>query len=123
MNHLKDIQKQKLEELKKIIKKEELQYYYNTHTYKETAQYYKDTYGCSIANLKSLYTYFNISKKGKGYNLSNDREKVRQGMIVKYGADNPQKVTHIKEKTRSTNLEKYGVPITLQAEKIKEKIR
>ena len=123
MNHLKEIQQQKLEELKLSIKKEDLQKYYDTHTYKETAQYYKDTYGCSIANLKILYEYFNISKKGKGHNLSNDREKIKQGMIDKYGADNPQKVKHIREKTLQTNLEKYGAKLTFQSEEIKDKIK
>ena len=123
MNHLREIQQQKLEELKQIIRKEDLQEYYNTHTYKETAQYYKDAYGCSVANLRSLYDYFEIAKKGKGYNLSQDREKVKQGMIDRYGEDNPQKVKQIREKTMQTTLERYGAEFTFQSDEIKEKIR
>ena len=45
MNHLKEIQEQKLEELKQTLDKLALQEYYNTHTYKDTVKYYNETYG------------------------------------------------------------------------------
>ena len=101
MNHLKEIQGQKFEELKQTLDKEVLQQYYNTHTYKETARYYNEVYGCSIKNFRLLLDYFKIERKGKGYTLSYEREKVKQGMLEKYGVDNPQKAAHIKEKNKA----------------------
>lgn len=123
MNHLKEIQQQKLEELKQVIDGEALQQYYDTHTYKETAQYYNEAFCCSIKNFKLLLDHFCIKRKGKGYNLSNDREKVKQGMISKYGVDNPQKVAQIKEKTKQTCIEKYGVDNPAKADEVKNLIR
>lgn len=114
-NHLKEIQAQRLEELKLTLDKEELQQYYNTHTYKETADFYRINYGCSIKNLRLLYNYFGITRKGRGDNLSNDREKIKQGMLDKYGVDNPQKSKEIRERTKCTNLERYGVKNVFQS--------
>lgn len=123
MNHLQEVQQQKLEELKQLIDREALQQYYDTHTYKETAQHYKETFCCSIKNFRILLEYFNITRKGKGYNLCNDRDGIKQGMITKYGADNPQKVAQIKEKTKQTCIEKYGVDNPAKSEEIKKLMR
>lgn len=123
MNHLKEIQELKLEELKQALNKKELQNYYLTHTYKETAQYYKDSYGCSIKNFKLLLDYFNIERKGRGYTLVHEREKLKHGMISKYGADNAQKVAQIKEKTKQTNLKRYGVDNVAKSGEIQDKIK
>lgn len=123
MNHLKEIQEYKLEILKQTVNKDELQCYYDTHTYKEAAQYYREVYGCSIKNFKILLEYFKIERKGAGFNLSHDREKVKQGMIDKYGVDNAQKVVEIKERTKQTCLEKYGVDNVSKAEEIQNKIK
>lgn len=43
--------------------------------------------------------------------------------LIKYGADNPNKVESIKEKTKMTNIKKYGVENVFQNEDIKKKIR
>ena len=121
-NHLKEIQLQRLEELKKILNKEELQQYYNTHTYEETLNYYKITYNCSKKNLQLLFKFFNIELKGKGYNLkSKNREEIKQAMIAKYGVDNPQKSKEVREKTEQTNLKRYGFKNVFQNKEIREK--
>lgn len=120
-NNLKQIQEQKLTELKLTLDKDELQNYYNTHTYKETAEYYRITYGCSIKNLKLLFIYFGIERKGRGSNLINDREKLKQGMIDKYGVDNPQKNKEIRERTCRTNLARYGTENVFQNAEIQAK--
>ncbi len=39
-NHLKELQEQKLKELKLVVNKDELQQYYNSHTYRETQNHY-----------------------------------------------------------------------------------
>jgi hypothetical protein len=120
-NHLKEMQEQKLEELKLALDREELQQYYNSHTYSETAEHYKITYGCSIKNLRLLYKYFGITMKGKGDNLSKNREKIKQGMLTKYGVDNPQKSKEIRERTELTNIERYGTKNAFQNTKVQAK--
>lgn len=113
-NHLKEIQAQKFKDLKITLNKEELQQYYNSHTYKETKDYYRITYGCSNANLKLLLEYFNIVRKGRGYNLSDTTAK-RAAMLAKYGVDSPQKSKEIRERTEQTNIERYGVKNVFQS--------
>ena len=113
-NHLKEIQTQKLEELKITLNKEELQQYYNTHTYKETKDYYRIAYGCSSSNLKLLLEYFNIVRKGRGYNLI-DTEAKKAAMVAKYGVDSPQKSEEIRKRTEQTNINRYGVKNIFQS--------
>ena len=112
-NHLKEIQKHKLEELKLALNRDELQQYYTSHTYKETLDHYRTTYGCSKDNLKLLFKHFNIERKGRGYNLQ-DTEARKAAMLAKYGVDNPQKSKEIRERTELTNLERYGTKNVFQ---------
>ena len=123
MNRLREIQEQKLEELKQTLDRDLLQNYYNDHTYKDTAKFYRENFNCSIKNFKILLDYFKIERKGTGHNLSHEREKVKQGMIAKYGVDNPQKSEQIKNATKQTNLEKYGVDVASKSATVKDKIR
>lgn len=121
-NHLKELQMQKLEELKTLLDKDELQQYYDTHTYKETAEHYRKIYGCSIKNLKLLFNYFNIKRKGRGDNLtSKNREKLKQAIMAKYGVDNLLKSKEVQERIVQTNLKRYGVKNVFQNPKIRAK--
>lgn len=51
------------------------------------------------------------------------KEKIRETMLERHGAENPQQVAEIREKTRATNLERYGVEDTLASPEIRERIK
>lgn len=114
MNHLKEMQAAKLEQLKNELTAGILQDYYNKHTYKETQNYFKNKYQCSANNLKILFAYFSIERKGRGSNLK-DIDARKQAMIAKYGVDNPQKDQNIRRRTEQTNIKRYGVKNVFQS--------
>lgn len=78
-------------------------------------------YGCADCRRSKQAKQTNLLRYGSENPAAFGSTLYKQGMINKYGVDNPQKVTSIKHKTEQTCLRKYGVRNPAQNLEIRQK--
>ena len=129
--------------MQKDLNKEELENYYLTHTFKDTAQHFnigKDALGkvfqrLGIEKRKRNYTEKGLAalkSKERGNKISNKlqnktpeekeerTQKIKNTSLKFYGTDSYSKTNECKELTREVNLQKYGVESHTQTTQWKE---
>lgn len=113
---------QRTKELKSKIGKDEFQEFYDSHTYRETLIWLQHEQGCLQREAKELFSILGIVRKTRHRKISQEEiEKRRQGMIAKYGVDNPQRSSELKEKRRQTLIDRYGVSSPMRLDEVKRK--
>lgn len=129
--------------MQKDLNKEELENYYSTHTFKDTAEHFK----IGKDSLNKIFHKLGIEKRKRNYTeqgLANLKSKERSNKISKsfqdktpeekesriqkikdtsirlYGVDSYSKTDECKEVTRKVNLQKYGVEYHTQTTQWRE---
>jgi hypothetical protein len=92
---------------------------------KEIKQTNMERYGFEVANqnleIRNKTVQTNLSKYGIE-NTFQLVDRVKNGMIKKYGYDSPIRIPEIKERIKQTNLKRYGVPYPSQNLEVRKKL-